>query len=206
MVKILGLSGSPRKGATETVIRTALEHLEQRGDVETAYMSLAGKKIAPCNGCGYCREHKSWCVLKDDFQEMLDEFITADAYIIGTPVYVHSVTPQIAAFFSRMRPLHHVFPNKLRHKLGAVVAVGGTRNGGEESAATTLIQMMMTRGISVVSNEIGGYIGGKVWSCDKKDFTPADDEIGMNTVLPLAGKLADFTVALNRGLAGAHDE
>ena len=199
MVKILGLCGSPRKGATEYAVKKGLEAIAEREGVETSFMTLRGKKIAPCNGCNYCRENKSWCVIKDDMQELLDEFIQYDAFLIGTPVYVHSATPQIMAFFSRMRPLHHVYLNILRSKFGAALAVGGTRNGGEESAVLTLIQLMMTRGINIVSNEVGGYIGGKVWSQDAETFTEETDALGMQTVITLAGKLADISQVFKAG-------
>ncbi len=199
MVTILGLSGSPRKASTETVIRHGLAIAAQKEGVQTEFMSLHKKKIAPCNGCGACKIKKSWCVIQDDTQELLDAFIKADAYLIGSPVYVHTVTPQLMAFFSRMRPLHHVYPDVLRTRLGAALAVGGTRNGGEESAVNTLIHLMLTRGINVVSNEVGGYIGGKVWTQDKPKFEPGDDEVGMKTVETLAGKLADMTLLVKRG-------
>jgi multimeric flavodoxin WrbA len=200
MVKILGICGSVRPGATETAVLGGLEAAGQKEGVQTEFITLRGKRIAPCNGCNYCRENKCWCVIKDDMRELLDIFIAADAYLIGTPVYVHTVSPQILAFFTRMRPLFHVYPETLRTKLGAALAVGGTRNGGEEAAVLTLIQLMMTRGINIVSNETGGYIGGKVWSRDKKDFAVTDDEIGMATVEKLAGKLADMTLIVKKGM------
>lgn len=200
MAKILGICGSVRKGATETVILRGLEAAERKEGIQTEFMTMRGKQIAPCNGCNHCRENKCWCVIKDDMRELLDVFIAADAYLIGTPVYVHTVTPQILAFFTRMRPLFHVYPETLRTKLGAALAVGGTRNGGEEAAVLTLIQLMMTRGINIISNETGGYIGGKVWSRDKKDFAAADDEIGMVTVERLAGKLADMALIMKKGM------
>ncbi len=210
MVKILGVCGSPRSGATEAVVRHALETAAKKPGVETAFITLKGKKIAPCNGCGACRKNKSWCVMQDDMQDLLDEFLSADAYLVASPVYVHTVTPQLMAFFTRMRPLHHVFPDALRTKVGAALAVGGTRNGGEEFAVNTIIHLMMTRGVNIVSNEIGGYIGGKVWSHDIKAFTAADDEVGIATVESMANKLADIACIMKKGLeageaAGARD-
>jgi multimeric flavodoxin WrbA len=200
MTKILGVCGSVRKGATETVILRGLEAAGRKEGIQTEFMTLRGRQIAPCNGCNYCREHKCGCVIKDDMGELMDVFVAADAYLIGTPVYAHTVTPQILAFFTRMRPFFHLYPETFRTRIGAALAVGGTRNGGEEAAVLTLIQLMMTRGINIISNETGGYIGGKVWSRDKKDFTAADDEIGMATVERLAGKLADMALIMKKGM------
>ncbi len=201
MAKILGICGSPRKAATHAVVQHALEVAGKKPGIETEFMTLSGKKIAPCNGCGACRKNKSWCVIQDDTQELLDRFLAADAYLIGSPVYVHGITPQLMAFFTRMRPIHHVFPNVLRLKMGAALAVGGTRNGGEEFAVNSILHLLMTRGVNIVSNEIGGYIGGKVWSQDQKEFSPETDPLGMETVEMLAGKLADLALLVERGRA-----
>jgi multimeric flavodoxin WrbA len=199
MVKILGLSGSPRKGATEYTVEQALKAASKIEGIETELITLRGKKIAPCNGCGYCRENNTWCVIKDDMHELLTKFVEADAYIIASPVYVYTVTPQLQAFFSRMRPCHHVFPNKLRNKLGAAIAVGGTRNGGQEMTINTIINLMLTRSINVVSNEVGGYAGGKIWSQDKKDLGVKEDLIGLDTVINVSKKLAETALIYDAG-------
>mgnify|MGYP001380957753 CR=1 FL=1 len=202
MSKILGICGSPRKGTTETVLSAALEAAASLGpDIETELLTLRGKTIAPCNGCGYCKKNKTHCIIDDDMRELFDKLLEADGFLIASPVYVHTVTPQLMAFFSRMRPIHHMFHDAVNDKPAAAIAVGGTRNGGQESAVNTIIHLMMTRGMNIVSNEIGGYIGGKVWSRDKAGFTPADDETGMNTVIPLALKLARNVRIRQAGLA-----
>ena len=135
--------------------------------------------------------------------------MAADAYLIGSPVYCYSSTPQIAAFFSRMRPLFHVYPELMRDKLGSALAVGGTRNGGEEMAVNNLLAMMMARGINIVCNEVYGYAGGFVWSQDKGPDGVEMDQTGMNGVLKLADKLADMALIREYGkkaLACAADQ
>lgn len=209
MAKILAVCGSPRNQATEYVLKKALEHLEGREGIETEFITVRGKKIAPCNGCGYCKKNKTWCCIQDDCQELLEKFMAADAYLIGSPVYCYSSTPQIAAFFSRMRPLFHVYPELMRDKLGSALAVGGTRNGGEEMAVNNLLAMMMARGINIVCNEVYGYAGGFVWSQDKGPDGVEMDQTGMNGVLKLADKLADMALIREYGkkaLACAADQ
>ncbi|MEL7610130.1 MAG: flavodoxin family protein [Bacillota bacterium] len=199
MVRVLGLNGSPRKKSTYCVIEKGLEAAAEIPGVETELLSLHGKDIRPCTGCGYCRKNKCGCVYRDDMQALIDRFILADAYLIGSPVYVHSITPQLMAFFSRLRPVTDLMPEKLRSKLGAAVAVGGTRNGGEEMAANQIIQLMMARGFNIVSGETRGYIGGKVWAQEYPGFTADQDEIGMNTVTTLAQKLAETAIIFKAG-------
>ena len=199
MLKVIGLSGSPRHGATEAVIRAGLKEMEKFPGVETELISLAQKEIRPCEGCGYCLKNHCGCLFRDDMDALIERFVEADAYLIGTPVYVHAITPQLMAFFSRLRPVGAMTPEKLCGKLGAAVAVGGARNGGEEAADTILIHMMMARGLNIVSGESRGYIGGKVWSRDKRDVTAADDEIGLKTVTDLSRKLVRTALIYKRG-------
>ena len=89
MAKILGISGSPRNKSTEYALGEALKSIESRDGIETSMITLRGKKIAPCNGCGYCKKNKTWCCLKDDFEPLLKEFMEADAYLFGSPVYAY---------------------------------------------------------------------------------------------------------------------
>ena len=63
----------------------------------------------------------------------------------------------------------------------------------------TIINLLMARGINVVSNEVGGYAGGKVWSKDKKAEGAAEDIIGMETVKTLAKKLAEVSIIYQAG-------
>ena len=199
-MKILGISGSPRKAATDYVVREALSEIQKRyPHIETEYMSLRGKKLAPCTHCDYCKRKKDWCIIKDDGNALIKQMIEADAFVIGTPVYVMEPTPQMMALFSRMRPIHHVFPGALRNKLGVSLAVGGARNGGQELAVNALNNMMLTRGINVVSNEVFGYHGGKVWSQDNGGNGAGDDAIGMKTVTDLVLKLAENALIYEAG-------
>ena len=50
-MKIVGISGSPRKGGnTEILIKEALKGAEEEG-CDTEFISLAGKDIKHCLGC-----------------------------------------------------------------------------------------------------------------------------------------------------------
>ena len=99
-----------------------------------------------------------------------------------------AATPQLHAFCSRMRPAMHCFPDMLRNKFFAAVAVGGTRNGGQEAAVMDIINLFGTRPMNLVTNEVGGCTGGKVWSRDQGAEGAAEDQIGMKTVVDLAGR------------------
>ena len=200
--KIVGLCCSPRKSASEYVTEQALKAAAAFDPrIEVEMVTLRGKKIDPCNGCGYCKKNKSWCIKKDDMQEVFDKIINASGLIVVSPVYVMTATPQLHAFASRMRPAMHCFPELLRNKFFAAAAVGGTRNGGQENTVNDIINLFGTRTMNVVTNENGGYTGGKVWSQDKGPEGAAADEIGMATVTKLAAKLAEVCLTYDLGKA-----
>jgi len=199
MVKILGLSASPRKGATEYLVREALNSISNIPNIEVDFISLFGKRIEPCNNCDACRRNKTLCIIKDDMNELLKRFIEADAFIIGSPVYVYSASPQLYAFFSRMRPLFHMFPENLRNKFGVALAIGGKRNGGQEVAVNAIINLMLARGMNIVSNEVGGYAGAYLWSKDLKEAGAKEDEMALEYSRKLANKLAEVALIFDKG-------
>lgn len=198
--KIIVLCASPRKKASlyvaEQAAKAAME-FDSRIDAEV--VSLAGKNIEPCNGCDYCKTHKTWCIKKDDMQSVFDKLITASGIIVVSPVYTMSATPQLHAFCSRMRPAMHCFPELMRNKFFSAIAVGGTRNGGQETTINDIINLFGTRTMNLVTNEIGGYTGGKVWSMDKGADGCNDDWIGMKTVTDLARKTAEVCLTYDLG-------
>ena len=200
MVKIVGLSCSPRRSASEYVTEQALAAArEVSPEIETELVSLRGKKIAPCTGCGYCKREKTFCCIKDDMQEVFEKIINADALLVVSPVYVMSATPQLHAVASRMRPAMHCYPGMLRNKFFSAVAVGGTRNGGQEVTVSDIINLFGTRAMNLVTNESGGYTGGKVWTSDGGAEAAAADEIGMKTVTDLSRKLAEVCLIYDLG-------
>jgi multimeric flavodoxin WrbA len=133
-IHVLGVSGSPRRGGTGTLVQAALLGAADVADTTTEYVSLAGQTIAPCNGCEPCLD-AGRCVVDDDMQPMYDRLLAADAIILGSPVYFGSPTALSKAFMERVEGFG-VRDKKLRLKVGGAIATGGSRNGGQE---TTLL-------------------------------------------------------------------
>lgn len=199
-MKLLGICASPKKGATEYVLERALAAAgEVDPSIETELITLRGKKIAPCVDCGYCKREKAFCCIKDDMQEVFEKIINADGVLVASPVYVMAATPQLHAVASRMRPAMHCYPGMLRNKFVSAIAVGGTRNGGQEITVSDIINLFGTRGMNIVTNEAGGYTGGKVWSQDGGAAAAAEDEIGLKTCTDLAKKLAEVCLIYDIG-------
>lgn len=72
MAKILGICGSPRKGATEYAVLEALKEAETIPGIETEYWSVRGK-ISPCVHCDACIR-KETMYYKDDIQELEQKY------------------------------------------------------------------------------------------------------------------------------------
>ena len=130
-LRILGVSGSPRSGATSRLVRAALRGAEEVGGVATEYVTLAGRRITACDGCIACLA-AGGCVYDDDMQPLYGAMLAADAIILGSPVYYGSPSALCKAFMERIAGLG-LREKRLRMKVGGAIAAGGSRNGGQET-------------------------------------------------------------------------
>lgn len=180
-MKILGISASPVKGGSnDKLIDKVLGIAKSRG-FEVDSVLISSSKIAPCTACGICRDEEM-CPIDDDMQEVYRKLKEADAIIVSSPVYFGSVTAQVKALFDRS-VLHRRQGFQLKNKVGAALAVGGSRNGGQEKTIQTIHDWMHIHGMIVVGD--GGHFGGILQK-------PAlDDAEGMQTAIDTINKMCD---------------
>ena len=101
-MKVIGINASPRKKAnTQTLVEAILSGAEKKG-AETHLVNLRDLEINGCLGCEGCKKHLGKCVQKDDLTPLLQEIITYDAIIMGTPVYWYHVTSQFKMLVDRL--------------------------------------------------------------------------------------------------------
>lgn len=195
MVKILGICGSPRRKSAYTALKAALEAAENSGEaVETELVELRGKKINLCVHCNHCLKNKAdhCTVFTDDMTPLYEKFYQADGIIIASPVYEMNLTAQTAAFMGRFRSawLKGIQePEFFMHKVGAGIAVGGTRNGGQEFTMAAIQNFFLTQGITLCSGGSGMYSGPMLWN-PGDGSTDMDDEAGMELARLLGRKTA----------------
>ncbi len=172
---ILGICGSPRKMATEYVLREALRMLEEKG-FETEFFGVRGKNIAPCQHCDYCLKNKE-CRIKDDMFELYPLIKNAKGLIMATPVYNGALSAQIKVVMDRCRALLAEDRNALQYKVGMAIAVGGDRMGGQELAIQQIITFYVLNGIIPVSGgSFGANLGATFWSKDTLEGVKEDEE------------------------------
>ncbi len=172
---ILGISGSPRKKATEFVLSKALEMMSEKG-YETKLFTVRGKQINFCQHCDYCLRNKE-CRIKDDMYELYDLLEKARGIVIATPVYNGGVSAQTKAVMDRCRALVAKDYDFFRGKIGMAIAVGGDRVGGQELAIQQIVTFYILNGIIPVSGgSFGANLGATFWSKDTLEGVMSDEE------------------------------
>ncbi len=189
MVTLFGISGSPRRAATEWIIQEALRYAGANWNAETRYFSVRGKKINFCIHCDHCIREGS-CIHEDAMQEVYADFAWADAVLIGTPVYQGTLSGQTKVVLDRMRAFAASNPHGLRNKVGAAVADGGDRIGGQEIAIRAITDFyVINEMIPVGGGAFGANLGATFWSQDKGAEGVAADEAGLRSLHKTVNRL-----------------
>ncbi|MBN2060042.1 MAG: flavodoxin family protein [Deltaproteobacteria bacterium] len=104
---VMAFNGSPRKKGwnTVTLIQNALKGAESAG-AEIELVQLYDLNFSGCLSCFSCkkldRKEDGVCSVADDLTPVLDRIRTADAMIIGTPLYWGSESAATRAFLERL--------------------------------------------------------------------------------------------------------
>ena len=95
------VNGSPHVGFGNTSQMVAMlkANLEPEG-FALEEIFLCQHDIKPCTGCALCLE-KGACWIRDDYKNLMQRVLAADAVILASPVYVFNVTAQMKTFLDR---------------------------------------------------------------------------------------------------------
>jgi multimeric flavodoxin WrbA len=188
---ILGISGGSESGNADILVKASLEECKKAG-LETKFINISKRKILSCTDCGACRSAP--CPLKDDMQGILDSMAGADAMIIGSPTYFANVSSHISLMMERSLPLRRQ-GFKLRNKVGGAIAVGGSRNGGQESVIRTLQNWFTLHGMIVVGDDAPtAHFGGI--GVGRGPGDAAKDDVGLETARNLGKHVAEIVSAM----------
>ena len=182
-MNVLGICGSPHsEGNTAYALRHALAIIEAQG-IETAYISLAGKEITPCDGCFACRTGE--CVHEDEMALIYDAIRHCSGLILASPVYMGLVSGQMKVMMDRTVVFRTGGRFELSGKVGAGIACGGFRNGGQELTLQAMHTFFLQQDMYAIADgppfsHSGAAIVGRA----------ADDEVGLRTVQNLALRVA----------------
>jgi multimeric flavodoxin WrbA len=223
-VKILGISGSPRRGGnTASMVKYCLEWAQTMGYVETEFLSLADFKLVPCTGCMKCfgymapAEEEYQCYdSQDDIKVIAPKIEACDGWVLGFPIYAAGV-PSLVRIL--MEKLHHFGPmsftrwaGALRYKAFAIISQGGRVYGAQETTHSNLCAAATGLGMYAVnawptvdaSEPQSTHVGGVVTCVDGTAvYGPrAWMKEGCRTVPPVSGTRNERTLKnLGRSLA-----
>lgn len=124
-MKILGLNGSERRlGNTEILVKEALMGAEEEG-ARVEILRLTDYNLMPCDGLAQCVFGNTGCILKDDFNFVMDKIFESDGLILGTPCYILESTAIIKQLIDRAFSIN--FRSKARGKPAGIIVPYATR-------------------------------------------------------------------------------
>ncbi len=187
---VVGICGSPRRQATEHILREALRMLEENG-VETRFWTVRRKRIEFCTHCDHCPEDRQ-CIYDDDMQELYPLLKEAKGIIFASPVYNGGVSAQTKAVMDRCRALVASDKNFFKHKVGMGITAGGDRSGGQENALLQIHTFYLLNGMIPVSGGFfGSNLGATFWTKDTLDGAKQDEE-GFRSLKKTVKRFAEF--------------
>lgn len=194
MLKILGISCSPRKGKTTfQSLQICLEAARQVSTaIQTEILDLAGLKFDAAVAAGVPSVFGS----DDAFDSVIKPKLVDPAVagiIIGTPTYFGMPSALCKGFLDRCITLRGNFA--WANKVAGVVAVGGNRNGGQELVINAVHQCLMCHEMILVGDgRPTAHRGATVWN--NKDDAAADT-VGVETLKNLGRRAAEVVLKLN---------
>ncbi len=199
-MKIIGVSASPRKNkSSHFLLGKSLEAAQKAAEnrnisIETELIDLAPLKFRGCIACDKCKKGPS-CSQDDDFRELIPKLSDPNlgGIILSTPVYMGSMTSQAKAFLDRT-VLFRRNGFQFRDKTGGVIAVGGSRNGGQELTCQAIHAAMMIHDMIIVGD--GGHFGGAAWSNHPDGYK--GDDTGIETARDLGRRVVEVALRLQR--------
>jgi multimeric flavodoxin WrbA len=125
--KIVVITGSPRKGATEAMSDAFQTAAETKG-FEVVRFNTAKMNVAGCRNCNACGKVAGrTCVFDDDFTAVSKAVLEADGIVFATPLYWYSWPWQIKATLDRFYSFL-VGQFDLKGKKAALIASCGEPN------------------------------------------------------------------------------
>ncbi|MBH0202712.1 MAG: flavodoxin family protein [Nitrospira sp.] len=126
-------------------------------------------------------------ILKRVGKVTAEDLFSADAVVVGSPVYWSNMSGEVKTFFDNWQFKFGVFPEfKMRNKVGAAFATGGQVSSGKEVAMLTILAAMLGNQMIVVSG--GGAFGA---SATTEGESPGIDKTELADAKALGVRVAE---------------
>ena len=179
-MKVLIINGSPRqKGNTSIALAEIAKTLMEDGiDSETVW--IGNKPVRGCIACNKCGNRPGACVFNDDIcNEISSKYASADALVIGSPVYYGQPNGALLSIIQRS-----FYSNgaNIAGKPAAAVAV--CRRGGATAAFGALNLPFQMMNMPVIGSQYWNIVYGR------EPGQAALDQEGLQTMRALARNMA----------------
>jgi multimeric flavodoxin WrbA len=180
-MKVIGFNGSPRKDGNTTTLMTHLLREVEKEDIETQLIQLSAKAIHGCIACYKCFENQDRrCAVKTDAaNEYIENIISAQGIVLGSPSYFQDVTAEMKALIDRAGFVGLANGKMYKNKVGASLSCF-RRTGGMHS--------IETMNHFFFGNEL--IIAGRSLSVARDKGDVAKDEEGVQSAKTLGHRIA----------------
>lgn len=127
-MKVIAINGSPRKrGNTAILLDKALEGAASNG-AETEVIHLYDYNYTGCQSCFACKlingNSYGQCCINDEINPILKKIKETDAIILGSPIYLGSITGEMKSFIERLIFPYLVYDEKYSSLFNKTLSVG----------------------------------------------------------------------------------
>jgi multimeric flavodoxin WrbA len=181
-MKIVGILGSPRPKSNTGVLLDAVLSGAREAGAEAERLAMAGLKMEFCTGCSQCHR-LGHCRHDDDAETLKAKMREADGIVLGSPVYISSVTAQMKTLMDRCCHFIHCF--LLDGKYGAAVATAG--GSGQDEVGAYQNRFLRTCGAQTVGT--AGALGAHPRGLrDEGDAVARATQLGIDLVAAITEK------------------
>ncbi len=167
--------------------------------VLVTYHSLSGntERMAEAVAGGARSLPGAEVLLKRVGQVTADDLLSADAVVVGSPVYWSNMSGEVKTFFDNWQFKFGVFPEfKMKNKVGAAFATGGQISSGKEVTMLTILAAMLGNQMIVISG--GGAFGA---SATTEGESPGIDNKELAEATALGLRVAEVAARFKAGSA-----
>ena len=189
-VAVLALYASPGDAADPAPVIVLVTYHSATGNTEKMAQGVAeGAKTVSGTSV----------VLKRVDEVIRDDLLSADAVIVGAPVYVGSVSGQVETFLDNWGPKFglETRSRSMRNKVGAAFATGASGSNGKEITMLTILGAMLGSEMIVIS--AGGPFGRFDASATTGSESPGIDAKEITEARELGKRVAEVAALVKRG-------
>jgi NAD(P)H dehydrogenase (quinone) len=181
----LVLSNSPSQAADPQPVTVLVTYHSATGNTEKMAQGVAEGAKAVSG---------TLVVLKRVGDVTENDLVSADAVIVGSPVYFGNMSGEVKTFFDNWSKFGLFRDRKMRNKVGGAFATGASISSGKEVTILTIFAAMFINQMIVVSG--GGGFGA---SASTGTDSPGIDEKELAEARDLGKRVAEVAGLVKRG-------